>query len=77
MENLQLVSCRLDPAMLKRIEKFRSSRPYWKRNAVINNVLTAVLLNADDKTIYDLCQWWPHSGKKLDIKVSQVKMSGE
>lgn len=62
--------------MLERIEKFRSSRPYWKRNAVINNVLTAVLLNADDKTIYDLCRWWKSSGDKLEIKVDICEESG-
>lgn len=76
MENLKLVSCRLEPAMLEKIEEFLNRHPYWKRNAVINNVLTAIFLNADKNTIYDLCQWWKGSGVKLEIKVDKLEQLG-
>lgn len=53
-ENLQLISARIDQDTLAKIERFMVHHPYWKRNAVINNILTTVLNDFDGKMIYDM-----------------------
>lgn len=63
MSNEKLVPCstRLDPEVLEKIEEFRKNRRYWKRNTVINAILTAVVNDFDDRAIYDMvCR--PHHG---------------
>ncbi len=53
-ENLQLISCRLDSDALGVIENFCIHHPYWKRNAVINQILCTVTHDFDEKQIYDM-----------------------
>lgn len=62
MENKKLISTRLDPQTLVKIENFANKFYYWKRNTVISNVLDAVFDNFDDKAIYDMVRYrrWSH-----------------
>ena len=53
-ENLKLISVRIDPETLDRIEAFVMEHRYWKRNAIINQVLTAVMNDFDERSIYDM-----------------------
>lgn len=53
-ENLQLISVRLDPDTLAKIEKFVTRHSYWKRNTIINNVLMTIFQDFNDKQIYDM-----------------------
>lgn len=53
-DNLKLISCRLDQDALKVIDKFCIHHPYWKKNAVINNILRTVTRDFDDSQIYDM-----------------------
>ncbi len=53
-ENLQLISVRIDPDTLAKIEKFIARHPYWKRNTAINNVLMTIFEDFNDKQIYDM-----------------------
>ena len=53
-DNLQLISARIDPDTLAKIDRFIADNRYWKRNTVINNILTAVLNDFDRKAIYDM-----------------------
>lgn len=55
-ENLKLLSVRLDPDTLKKIEKFTNKHTYWKRNSVINNLLTTVINDFSEKAIYDMAR---------------------
>lgn len=57
MENKKLLSVRLDQTTVKNIEKFAIKHNYWKRNTVIDNVLTAVFDNFDEKAIYDMVRY--------------------
>ena len=41
-ENLQLISVRIDPDTVAKIEKFAARHSYWKRNTIINNVLMTI-----------------------------------
>lgn len=67
-ENLKLVSCRIDPKTLERIDDFTSKRYYWKRNSVINAVLTNVFALMSDKDIYDLVRHYSREGESISIQ---------
>lgn len=54
MENKKLISARLSPQTLAKIDAFVTNRRYWKRNTVISNVLDAVFDCFDEKAIYDM-----------------------
>lgn len=60
MENKKLISTRLNPQTLVKIENFANKYYYWKRNTVISNVLDAVFDNFDDKAIYDMVRYIRH-----------------
>lgn len=53
-ENLQLISVRIDPDTLAKIEKFAARHSYWKRNTIINNLLTTVFNDFNERQIYDM-----------------------
>lgn len=57
-ENLKLVSTRLDPETLRKIDLFLQKYEYWKRNSVINGILTAVMDCFTDQQIYDMVRYW-------------------
>lgn len=57
-ENLVLVSCRIDPETLEKIEKQVKRHYYWKRNTIINGILTAVMDNFTDQQVYDMIRYW-------------------
>lgn len=72
-ENLKPVSTRLDPETLEKIDNFVSKRPYWKRNAVINSVLTAVFENFQERDIYDMVRWWKRGKDEVNAKFEIIK----
>lgn len=53
-KNLKLVSCRIDPDTLGKIDHFVTRHTYWTRNAVINNILSAVINRFDERDVYDM-----------------------
>lgn len=59
MENLKLISARINPETLKKIDGFCGSNRYYNRNAVINGTLTAVINNADGHAIRQTMQYDP------------------
>lgn len=67
-ENLKLVSARIEPRTLENIEKFSKSHIYWKRNAVINGILTAVFDHFEDGDIYDMVRSWNPTHDEVDCK---------
>ena len=73
-ENLQLISVRLDPDTVAKIEQFCRKHTYWKRNAVINNVLTTVMNDFEDKMIYDMARrtFFTASSIQADYQIIRV-----
>lgn len=57
-ENLVLVSCRIDPETLEKIEAQVKKHYYWKRNTIINGILTAVMDCFTDQQVYDMVRYW-------------------
>lgn len=74
-ENLKPVSTRLDPETLEKIDNFVSKRRYWKRNSVINSVLTAVFENFEEGDIYDMVRWWKRGNDEVNAKFEIIKKS--
>lgn len=67
-DNLKLVSCRIDPKTLVCIDAFIGKHYYWKRNSVINAVLTNVFALMSDKDIYDLVRHYSREGESISIQ---------
>lgn len=57
MEKLVLISVRVDPVTLEKINAFKSKHYYWKRNTIINGILSAVVDAMDDKSLYDMVRY--------------------
>ena len=72
-ENLTLVSCRIDPETLKKIEAQTLKHYYWKRNTVINGILTAVMDNFTDQQVYDMIRYWRQGQYETKAEFEIVK----
>jgi metal-responsive CopG/Arc/MetJ family transcriptional regulator len=64
MENLKLISVRIDPKTLEKIDTIQKVHHYWKRNAIINSLLTAVVDAMDAGAIYDMVRYTRNSHTK-------------
>lgn len=62
MENLKLISVRIDPETLQKLDEFCKQHYYWKRNTVINGILTAVVDAMDKGTLYEMVRYNRISG---------------
>ena len=60
MENKKLISARLTPQTIAKIDDFVRNRYYYKRNTVISNLLDTVFECFDEKTIYDMVRFNRH-----------------
>lgn len=64
-ENLKLLSVRIDPATVEKIDQFVRGRRYWKRNTVINAILTAAMNDFGESEVYDMVRRSFHSKEKV------------
>ena len=67
-ENLQLISVRIDPETLRKIEKFVADRRYWSRNGVINAILCAAVDCMDSQSLYDMARYSRYYHKDVECK---------
>lgn len=72
-EKLKLVSCRIDPDTLRDIDDFVKDRRYWKRNSVINTILTNVLKMMPKNELYDLIRWSRYDNAKWECHFTKVE----
>jgi hypothetical protein len=56
-QNLKLISVRIDPKTQEKIDTIHKVHYYWKRNAIINGLLTAVVDAMDAGAIYDMIRY--------------------
>ena len=54
MEKKQLISAKISPETLSKIDDFLKNRRYWKRNTVISSILDAVMDNFRPEDIYNM-----------------------
>lgn len=57
MENKKIISARLKPKTIEKIDTFVNKHYYWKRNTAISNILDAVFDCFDEKSIYEMVQY--------------------
>lgn len=72
-ENLVLVSCRIDPETLEKIEAQVKKHYYWKRNTIINGILTAVMDNFTDQQVYDMVRYYPKGQDEVKAEFEIVR----
>lgn len=72
-ENLKLVSCRIDPDALREIDDFVRDKRYWKRNSVINSIVTNVLKMMPKNELYDLVRWSKWDTNKWECRFKKVE----
>lgn len=72
MERTKLTSIRLETGISNKIDQIAAKHTYWKRSAVINNLLQAVLNNFNDGQIYDMmCTYrWRRNIVKTDFTIT-------
>ena len=75
-KNLKLLSVRIDPDTVEKIDRFVVNRRYWKRNTVVNAILTAVMNDFREDAVYDMVRRSFHSRQNVDA-VYKIKRVGE
>lgn len=75
-KNLKLLSVRIDPDTVEKIDRFIVNRRYWKRNTVVNAILTAVMNDFREDAVYDMVRRSFHSRQNVDA-VYKIKRVGE
>lgn len=71
--NLQLISVRIEPDTIAKIEEFAKTRRYWKRNTIINAILTAVMNDFPESDIYDMVRRSWFTKEQVTAKYEIVK----
>ena len=56
-ENLKQISAKIDPETIAKLERILEHHYYWKRNTIINGILTAVVDTFTDEEIYDMIRY--------------------
>ena len=70
MENLKAIGVKLDPNTIRLIDEFCHSHYYWKRNTIINALLTTIMNVANDKTISDMIQFDAYKDDKTRASIT-------
>lgn len=56
-ENLKQISAKIDPVTLDKLDNIQRQHYYWKRNTIINGILTAVVDTFTIQEIYDMIRY--------------------
>ena len=74
MIETKLTSIRLELKTLEKIEACAAKHRYWKRSAVINNILSAVFENFSEREIYDMMRTynWTHNVVDCKFEITDV-----
>lgn len=76
MENLKLVSVRLDPDTLRKIDELAKRYDYYTRSSIINNILTNIINCSDGSNLWKIISTYsPHTcGYTVDFHVDKEKL---
>lgn len=69
MENLKLISLRVDPLVIQRMEKFVLKHYYWKKSSVMAALLYWLSRNADDDTLFRMIQSLNENPSRYQIQL--------
>lgn len=65
MEKMKQISVKIDPETLKAIDELVLRVKWYKRNAIINGILTAVIDACKDDDVYRMLRYWRHDSTTL------------
>lgn len=76
MEKTKVISVRLPESLIKKLEEIRIDHRYYKRNAIIEQAITAFAYAANHEERAKILSWWRHSTKKVSLKfdIEDIKM---
>lgn len=77
MENLKLISVRLEPDTIEKIDRFCEGKRYCKRNTIINAVLTEVFSRLSDRDLFKMLEYRCKRDSDLQISVQIVPKPDE
>lgn len=75
MAKSHVFSLRVSDHLNKKIEEIVSNHIWWKRNAVLTNILECVCDCADYDTIFKMIQYYRCNPEKLRIKIEYDEIS--
>lgn len=67
-ENLKQISIRINPDTLEKLDRLVSRHPYWKRNSVINCLLTVLTNDFEDGDLWSMLRRSFHPKNKVIAK---------
>lgn len=72
--NLKLLSVRIEPETLEKIEAFTKSHTYWNRNSVINSLLTTLFMDFTDRQLYDMVRrhWFKQNQINASYEITDM-----
>ena len=73
MEKTKQISAKVDAQTLEKIDAVALRAKYWKRNAIINRILTAIVDSCEYNEIMLLVRYWKHDKSSLPIISIQKK----
>lgn len=77
MENLKLISVRIDPDTIEKIDQFCEGMRCWKRNTVINAMLTELFSRLSDRDLFKMMEYRYRRASDLQISVQIVPKPDE
>jgi metal-responsive CopG/Arc/MetJ family transcriptional regulator len=77
MEKTKVISVRLSESLIGKLDKATTDLRYWKRNAVIEQILQAVLDTADHQTLYEIARRNRYNSEGKVIKFESVPVIGD
>lgn len=76
MEKTKQISAKVDAQTIDKIDAIAVKVKYWKRNAIINNILTAIVDSCSYDEIMLLIRYWKHDAQSLPLISIQKKQNG-
>lgn len=76
MVNLKLISLRIDPNVLAKIDVLAKKHSYYKRSSIINNLLNAVINCSDGDTLWRMLSTYrpQEIGYTVDFRIDKKKL---
>lgn len=75
MDKTKQISAKVDAQTIEKIDAIALKAKYWKRNAIINNILTAIVDSCDYDAIMLLVRYWKHDSRSLPLISIQKKQN--
>lgn len=63
MAKTKVIGVRLPETLVQELDKIVKDKVYWKRNAVIEQILQVTVDCLDPKDLYDVLRYWRHGDK--------------